>query len=73
MPSRHVAVLGYQLVEAGLLDASIHDEVLTFTIASASVDYQHAGCWEATSTPERSTDCYAAFFCAFEPDAPNCD
>ena len=62
-----------ELVDAGLLNASIHDEVRTITIASASVDYYRESGWEARPTPERSTDCYAAFFCAFDADAPNCD
>jgi len=62
-----------ELVDAALLDESIHDEVRTFTIASGSVEFKREGIWEAVPTPERSTDCYAAFFCAFDAEAPNCD
>jgi len=63
-----------ELIDTGYLDESIRDEIRTFTLDSASVDYElEDGAFVAKLAPERSSDCYAAFFCAFEPDAPLCD
>jgi len=62
-----------ELIEVGLLNASIHDEVRTFTIASGSVEFRRTNVWEATPIPERNTNCNDIYFCAFDPEAPNCD
>jgi hypothetical protein len=63
-----------ELIEGGYLDASIRDEIRTFTLASASVDYNLVGeQWIATPAPERTTNCYETNVCAFDPDAPDCD
>jgi hypothetical protein len=64
-----------ELVLEGLLDESIHDEVRTFTIASASGEYllEDGGEWKWYPTPDRSTNCADVVVCAFDPNAPECD
>lgn len=63
-----------ELVQEGVLDESAHDEVRTFTIADTEGEYLLEGnefVWHPT--PSRTTDCYDAFVCGFDEDAPGCD
>jgi hypothetical protein len=62
-----------ELIDGGYLDESVRDEIPTFTIAGASVDYDLIdGQWVATPAPERTTDCKEVRVCAFDPTAPDC-
>lgn len=62
-----------ELVDEDLLDPAVLDEIPTFTLDSASADFTlEGGAWVARRAPARDTNCYEAFFCAFDPDAPAC-
>jgi hypothetical protein len=65
-----------ELVDAQVLDASILDEVRTFTLDNASIDFVRdpvSKLFEVVSASERDTDCSKVFLCAVDPDATECD
>jgi nitrate/TMAO reductase-like tetraheme cytochrome c subunit len=65
-----------ELVDAQVLDEAVLDEVRTFTLANASVDFvldPASGVFEVVPVPERTTDCGKVFRCAVEPEAADCE
>ena len=62
-----------ELIDEGLLDESIPDQIPTFTIPGGERELLLVGeQYEWQPTPRRHLDCKAVA-CEFTPDAPDCD